>query len=297
MAELTIPASADGQRLDRYLKKALPEVPYVAIQKMLRTGKIRLDGKRAKADARLATGQTLDVPTEGTPKQEGQGAYQLSNADKTLLATITLFEDEHILVLNKPAGLAAQAGSGITKSLDRMLSATYGPDASPKITHRLDKETTGLIVFAKTRAAAQHVTAQFANHAVEKHYLVLLEGQGMDAQGHIRAPLAKQVHAHGSRSVVSEKGDHAHTSYRILTTQNGHTLVDATPHTGRMNQLRAHFAHIGHPIYGDFKYGATNRGALHLHAWKLALTHPSTGKTVSFLAPVPAWAAPFANIL
>jgi 23S rRNA pseudouridine955/2504/2580 synthase len=290
MAELTVPPAADGQRLDRYLKKALPSVPYIAIQKMLRTGKIRLDGKRAKADARLTAGQVLDVPTDNAPKAEGQGAYQLSNADKALLKSITLFEDESILVLNKPAGLAAQAGSGISKSLDRMLAALYGADNAPKLTHRLDRETTGLIVFAKTRAAAQHVTAQFANHEVEKHYLALLEGQGMEKAGHIRAPLAKQSHAHGSRSVVSDDGDPAHTSYTTLGMPDGHTLVDATPHTGRMNQLRVHFAHLGHPIVGDDKYGAATRGPLHLHAWKLTLTHPVTGKRQAFAAPLPEWA-------
>lgn len=291
VANLTVPPSADGQRLDRYLKKALPELPFVAIQKMLRTGRIRVDGKRAKADARLVAGQTLEVPTtDAQPKPAGQGAYQLTKADKTLLESITLHEDEHVLVLNKPAGLAAQAGSGITKSLDRMLAAHYGAANAPKITHRLDKETTGLIVFAKTRAAAAHVTAQFANHQVEKHYLALLEGQGLESSGHIRAPLAKVAHAHGSRSVVREDGDHAHTSYTTLAKPDGHTLVDATPHTGRMNQLRAHFAHVGHPIAGDFKYGAAARGPLHLHAWKLALAHPATGKPVSFVAPPPGWA-------
>lgn len=293
MANLTIPASADGQRLDRYLKKALPQVPYVAIQKMLRTGRIRLDGKRAKADARLTAGQVLEVPTDNTPKPQGEGVYQLSNADKTLLKSITLFEDEHILVLNKPAGLAAQAGSGISKSLDRMLAAMYGASNAPKITHRLDKETTGLIVFAKTRAAAQHVTTQFAEHEVEKHYLALLEGQGMEKAGHIRAPLAKVSHAHGSRSVVDEKGDAAHTSYKVVAMSAGCTLVDAMPHTGRMNQLRAHFAHVGHPVFGDGKYGAAERAPLHLHAWKLALTHPATGKRMGFEAPLPEWALPY----
>jgi 23S rRNA pseudouridine955/2504/2580 synthase len=310
MADLTIPASADGQRLDRYLKSTHPDLPYIAVQKMIRTGRIRVDGKRCKPDQRLVEGQTVNLPDntdrtmrhpdDATPKGQGSGAYQLTNADRALIKSITLFEDEHILVLNKPAGLAAQAGSGHTRSLDRILAALH-PDNPPKLTHRLDRDTTGLIVLAKTRAAAAEVTRRFAERQVEKTYLALLAGRLKGEGGDIRAPLAKQSHAHGSRAVIDgEEGDHAHTSW-VLVGSAGEALhiVQATPHTGRMNQLRAHFAHIGCPIVGDDKYGnrasraaaealhPQGRAPLYLHAWKLALAHPATGARLAFEAPLP----------
>ena len=302
MAEVKIPPSADGQRLDRYLKTARKELPYIAAQKLIRTGKIRVDGKRAKPDQRLAAGQTLSLPDEGAPRPAPakRSVYQLTAADRRMIEHATLHEDEHLLILNKPAGLAAQAGSGVSRSLDRTLAELH-PDNPPKLTHRLDMDTTGIIVLAKTRAAAAEVTRQFAAREVSKTYLALLAGRLKGEWGDIHAPLAKQAHAHGSRAVVDEEGgDAAHTSWLLVGSAEGALhLVEATPHTGRMNQLRAHFAHLGAPIVGDDKYGnavsataaqtlhPAGRAPLYLHAWKLTLTHPITGKRLSLEAPLP----------
>lgn len=299
MGEMVVPVAADGQRLDRWLKKACPDMPYVAVQKLLRTGKIRVDGKKAKGEMRLGTGMVVEIQDAGQRLQVsegGQGAYQVTKADKAMLVGAVVFEDEALLVVNKPAGLAAQAGSGVSRSLDRLVAGVW-PDSPPKLTHRLDKDTTGLIVLAKTRAAAQAVTASFARREVAKVYLALLVGKLPKAVGDIHAPLAKVAHAHGSHAVVREDGDAAHTSWKVVREWDGLTLVEATPHTGRMNQLRVHFAHMGCPLVGDGKYGGEDSvlaakglgfgNTLYLHAWKLGLPHPVTGVRLELVAELP----------
>lgn len=298
MVDLVVPQAADGQRLDRWLKKTCPDMPYVAVQKLLRTGKIRVDGKRAKGEMRLGVGMVVEVMSHEV-KVMGEGAssaYQITRADRALISDNIVFEDDALLVLNKPAGLAAQAGSGVSRSLDRLVVAVW-PDSPPKLTHRLDKDTTGLIVLAKTRAAAQAVTASFAGRDVAKVYLALLVGKMPKEVGDIVAPLAKVAHAHGSHAVVREDGDAAHTSWKVVREFEGLTLVEATPHTGRMNQLRAHFAHVGCPLVGDEKYGGEASVAaakrlgfgksLYLHAWKLGLPHPVTGARLELMAGLP----------
>lgn len=300
MAELVVPPSADGQRLDRFLKSARKDIPYALVQKLARVGKIRVDGKRVKSDARLLAGQVLTLPGVGEAQPPSAATFRLHPKDAAMLAAATVYEDEVLLVLNKPAGLPAQAGPGIAKSLDWMLAARYGAANAPKLTHRLDRDTTGLIVFAKTRAAAQAVTAQFAGRCVEKTYLAVLCARPPEAEGDIVAPLAKQEAGQGSRAVVAAHGDHAHTGYKVVRNlAHGAVLVEATPHTGRMNQLRAHFAHIGCPLAGDFKYGGVaskNCGKMlsgqavppmYLHAWKLALDHPLGGQRLLLTAPLP----------
>ncbi|PIZ31459.1 MAG: RluA family pseudouridine synthase [Alphaproteobacteria bacterium CG_4_10_14_0_8_um_filter_53_9] len=312
-----IPASEEGQRLDRYLKKLVPETPFVALQKLIRKGQVRVDGKRALPNTKLQAGQILRLPpnlSQTTPASAPAPAKQftLSTEEKATLQNAVVYQDAYILVLNKPAGLAAQAGNGITKSLDRWLAALY-PKTPPKLTHRLDRETSGLIVLAFTREAAANLTAQFADHKVEKIYQALLTGilnaqeEGAAATHHIRAPLAKQgsksIIPHSSYGPTTEQPKQAHTSYQIQSHPHlaGHTFtrVNATPHTGRMNQLRAHFAHIGHPIVGDTKYGneqskqaakalhPTGKLPLYLHAAHLSFTHPQTAEKLTFTAPIP----------
>ncbi|MFZ2586914.1 MAG: RluA family pseudouridine synthase [Alphaproteobacteria bacterium] len=299
--KLVIPPIADGQRLDRWLKKALPEVPYVAVQKMLRTGDIRVDGKRAKGDARLVAGQVVEV---GGSRNKGQGArengasvYQITNADKAMLNQAVVYEDDAVLVLNKPAGLAAQAGSGVSRSLDRLVAAMW-PKNPPKLTHRLDKDTTGLIVLAKTRAAAQAVTAAFAGRDVRKTYRVLVVGKVPTPTGVVDAAIAKIAHSYGSHAVVDDlMGDEARTEWRVIADRGPYTLLHAMPYTGRMNQIRVHMAHVGCPLVGDRKYGgeAAEHAAaalgypktLYLHAERLVLPHPVTGQVLELSAPLP----------
>ncbi len=294
---IPVTAAHDGQRLDRLIKAIRKDIPFPAVQKLIRTGKIRVDGQKAKPDARVKIGQIVTLvdanPIPHTSNPATPRQYPLTRADRAMLAEAVLYEDDALLVINKPAGLATQAGSGITRSLDRLMVGVYGPEKAPKLTHRLDKDTSGVIVLAKTREVAATLTRGFAERDVGKLYLALVEGHLNQPNGHIRAPLAKAQHAHGSRAVVRADGDHAHTEWRVVSPLGPHTLIEAIPHTGRMNQIRAHLAHIGHPLVGDSKYGATGlERNLHLHAYRLTFTHPMTGKQLDFVAPAPAWAQP-----
>lgn len=302
----------DGQRLDRFLKKNVPQVPFIGLQKMLRQGKIRVNGNKAKGESRLSAGDilTLPPPTAAAPTDTSHSAYQVQEADFAMLETATVYEDGALLVLNKPAGLPAQAGGGQVRSLDRILAGAYGAEKAPKLTHRLDKETTGLIVCAKNRTMAAAMAALFAEkteaartgkgHApVTKTYLACVVGALPGPAGHVRAPIAKV----GPFAKVSPQGDPAHTTWAHLRTftQGGVTfhLLACTPHTGRMNQIRVHMAHIGLPLVGDDKYGSDAlkqagkalhpKGAipLYLHAWKLAFPHPQSHIPLTLQAPLP----------
>lgn len=296
LGTLTVSATNAGQRLDRLLKASFPTVPYIAVQKLIRTGKVRINGIKAKADARLNEAdaitfpQNLKSPTERlnpSGPQRTSNPYQLTKADLHWLESATLFEDDCLLVLNKPAGLPAQAGGSQTRSLDRILAAAYGEQKAPKLTHRLDRETTGIIVCAKTRTAAAHITNQFAQRQVQKTYLALIQGNLKGNQGEIRAPILKV----GAIAKVSPQGDAAHTTWQLISHHPNNThLVRCTPHTGRMNQLRVHFAHLGCPIVGDDKYArqSSSKIPLHLHAQTITFTHPKTGQNLTFNAPLPA---------
>lgn len=295
-----------GQRLDRWLKAVFADVPYIGLQKLIRQGKVRINDVKAKADARLAAGDKVTYPTDfgarGQKRTAKGAAYHASGADMAMLEQCTVFEDEAMLVLNKPAGLPAQAGGGQVRSLDRILESVYGEKA-PKLVHRLDRETTGLIVCAKNRAMAAALTAQFAARETEKTYLSVVVGKLPDTSGQINANIAKV----GPFAKVDKKGDTAHTSWQWLASNGDLHLLTCVPHTGRMNQLRVHLAHIGLPMLGDDKYGNASVKAagkmvhgggnipLYLHAWKLVIAHPKTGKALHLEAPLPEHVATFAR--
>ncbi|HEX2859006.1 MAG TPA: RluA family pseudouridine synthase [Alphaproteobacteria bacterium] len=296
---LTITASDAGQRLDRFLKNRFPMIPYGAIQKWLRKGDVRINGKRAKPDARLEENDELRLPPQAmaAPPKKNEGVYTVTHADRDMVKKALVFEDEAILVLNKPAGLGAQAGDGQTRSLDRILAGIYGADNAPKLVHRLDRETTGVMVLAKTRAAAAALGEQFKGRDVSKEYLVLAVGKlAGQTSGVIDVNLAKK----GPMAVAGGEGDVAQTRWKVLASggeeENLHVIL-AEPLTGRMNQIRAHLAHIGLPLVGDGKYGGPQArelarrlltpNVLYLHAWKLALSHPVTGKPCRWEAEAP----------
>lgn len=293
-----------GQRLDRWLKGIFPDVPYIAVQKLVRTGKVRVDGVKAQAAARLEAGNVVTYPADFTGgERKGAGlAYQASSADMEMLEECTLYDDAAMLVLDKPAGLPTQAGGGQVRSLDRIFESVYGEKA-PKLVHRLDRETTGLLVCAKTRTMAAALTAQFAGRDIGKEYLAIVVGKLPAQKGEIREPIAKA----GPFARVDASGDHAHTSWRWLASDGDLHLLACVPHTGRMNQLRVHLSHIGLPMLGDDKYGndmvkaagknvvEQGRAPLYLHAWKLRLEHPQTHETMHFEARLPAHFAAMAT--
>lgn len=290
----TIAPTDAGQRLDRYLKRVCPGVPFVGLQKAIRTGLVRVNGRKAPMDLRLQARDVVALPPSFGAPAIATAAYVPTKAEAAALRQAVVYDDAQLLVLNKPQGLAAQAGGGVVKSLDRLLAALYGADRAPKLVHRLDRETSGLIVCGKTRTAAAALSAQWAGREVRKGYLALVLAQRLPPKGSMREPLAKR----GPLAVVGPQGDPAHTVWvRLGAVEPGVWLVLASPLTGRMNQLRAHFAHHGWPLVGDDKYGdfALTKPAgkrlgtgLALHAWQLQLTHPVSGRALALQAPLPA---------
>lgn len=302
LARLKVAEADSGQRIDRLLKNRFADVPYVAIQKLLRQGRVRVNGSKIKPDARVTAGDELTFPADFGTRSPGpktaaaQSVFTPTDADVEMVARATVYEDKALLVLNKPAGLPAQAGGGQTRSLDRILAAIYGEEKAPKLVHRLDRETTGLIVCAKNRTTAAALSAQFAGREVEKEYLALVTGPLPGARGKITHPILKV----GALARVDAKGDAATSTWKLLHSFSATLhLISCTPHTGRMNQLRVHFAHAGFPIVGDDKYAfqqakaaarmlhATGPLPLYLHAWHLRIKNPLNNQAVSFTAPPP----------
>jgi 23S rRNA pseudouridine955/2504/2580 synthase len=302
----------EGLRLDRWFKERFPALAFGHLQKLCRTGQIRVDGARAKTATRLSAGMVVRVPplkdeSEGAVDEDGVAAPAVhrptaSDKDAEFLRSITIFEDRDVLVLNKPFGLAVQGGSGTTRHVDGMLAAlTDGQGQKPRLVHRIDKDTAGVLVTAKTRLAASELARVFRSRAARKVYWALVPGVPRVKQGRISTYLAKGEGdgPEGERMQVAEHGDagasHALTYYAVVD-HAGHKLawLSLKPVTGRTHQLRAHAAHIGHPIVGDPKYfnvenwelpgGIQNR--LHLLARRLVLPLPS-GDMLDVSAPLP----------
>ncbi len=293
-----------GMRLDRWFKAHYPGLSFVQLQKLLRSGQVRLDGKRAEASDRISYGQAIRVPPLATdaktaPKRDlVPGANE---ADATFIRSIIIYEDDDVLVLNKPAGLAVQGGSGLTKHVDKMLESLADRHGNvPRLVHRIDRETSGCLVVAKRKAIAGKLTAAFRSREAKKTYWALVAGVPKPAQGRISTYLAKGEDEKGDDKMhVARHGDdgasHAVTYYAIVD-QAGQQLswLSMKPVTGRTHQLRAHAAHIGHPIVGDPKYfnkqnwdlpgGMQNR--LHLLARRIIIPHPKGGM-LDVTAPLP----------
>ncbi len=291
-----------GQRLDRYLRRKYPHLSQGRIQKLLRTGQIRVDGKRCEASLKLAVGQVVRIPplgeAENTP--EGQAApRRLSPADEKQLAALkraVLLDDRDVLVLDKPAGLAVQGGSGLgERHLDALLDGFAKDGERPRLVHRLDKDTTGVLVLARSRPAAQALTESFRLRETRKYYLALVKGELLPASGKIDMRLAKRGLKGQEKMEVADDGDRAVSLYRVLDRLGkAATLVALWPQTGRTHQLRAHMAAMGCPIVGDGKYGGGDcsklpgslGAAMLLHAWRIVIPHPRKGM-IDVSAPVP----------
>jgi 23S rRNA pseudouridine955/2504/2580 synthase len=298
--KVTISADESGMRVDRFLQARIPDLSFARIQRAIRKGEVRVDGKRVDANDRLEPGQRVRIPplrAAAPPRLSGDGA-----ADKTLdfLKSITLYEDADVLVLNKPMGLAVQGGSGTTRHLDGMLEAMRDAHGQrPRLVHRLDKDTAGCLLVAKTRFAAAALAKSFRSRSARKIYWALVAGVPKPRQGRISTFLAKEQREEESMMRIARHGEegasHAVTYYAVVDTA-GPALawLSLKPVTGRTHQLRAHMAHIGHPIVGDAKYfsrenwqlpgGMQNR--LHLLARRVAVPHPRGG-VIDVTAPLP----------
>jgi len=295
------PVSPDDgdSRLDRWLRRYHPGLSQGVIQKLCRTGQIRVDGKRVEASTRVVPGQVVRVP----PIQPGTtGAATRSSPtdprDARDLQERVLYRDDQVLVLDKPFGLAVQGGPGIARNLDGMLDAlAFDAPERPKLVHRLDRDTTGVLVLARTQAAASFLAAAFRGREAIKLYLAICIGRLTPLQGEINAPLAKRPGLRGERVVVAAHGDsdaaRALTTWRTLDSAGRRaTLAELSPHTGRTHQLRVHCAALGCPILGDAKYGGADAvwegfpTKLHLHAHAIRIPHPSGG-ILDAAAPLP----------
>ena len=278
-----VPEAEDGSRLDRYLRRLVPGLTQGPVEKMLRSGLIRLDGAKAKPATRLEAGQELrlpphlrDAPVDVAPSQTAPKATpQL----RRQFEDMCLAQGDDWIAINKPSGLAVQGGSGTRRHVDGMLQALgEGNDDRMRLVHRIDKDTSGLLLLAKDRSGARHLTRAFQQQEMEKTYLALVTGSPPEAM-EMRGALMKRGGSGAEMMAVDPAGQPAHSSLRLIERAGVKmALVALRPRTGRTHQLRVHMAHEGHPIIGDGKYGgaASHPGGgiatrLHLHAWRLRL--------------------------
>ena len=295
----------DGLRLDRWFKSHFPLVTHGFLQKLLRTGQVRVNSKRVKADLRLEAGAEIRVPhtvrDSAKPKPSLKPPPGLSKADRTFIERMILFEDEHVLVLNKPFGIAVQGGTGTSRHIDGLLAGMEDRFGDrPRLVHRLDRDTTGVLLVAKTRSGAAKLGRIFQTRSAAKTYWALVKGVPRPPQGKVEAALVKASGPDGDRVRKALPGEqeaamHATTHYSVIDrVASKAAWVSLKPVTGRQHQLRAHMALIGHPIVGDNKYdGGLDLPAeniepkLHLHARRLLLPHPSGEGRIDVTAPLP----------
>ncbi|MEM9710345.1 MAG: RluA family pseudouridine synthase [Pseudomonadota bacterium] len=314
--EVTVAEGDGAQRLDRWFRRQFPHVPQGRIEKLCRKGEIRVDGGRVRASTRVAEGQVVRVPPLPESHDDAPRPAEISEADRAMIEAAVIWRDDHILALNKPPGLPTQGGTGQTRHVDGLAEALRFGGEKPRLVHRLDKDTSGVLLLARTRAVAAALAEAFQSRETRKIYWAAVAGQPKPAMGTIRYGLVK-AGGHGAKgegekmraihpeAVADTPGaKRATTDYAVLShLGNRVSWAALVPITGRTHQLRAHMAEMGHPIVGDGKYGGSGQenlgdgwgaglgGALskklHLHARHLSLTHPVTGQRVTLTAPLP----------
>lgn len=315
------PEDADT-RLDRWFSRLFPQVAQGQLQKLLRTGQIRVDGRRAEAGTRLQAGQMVRIPPLPDPVAK-PARPAVSEKDAETLRRLILYKDEWVIALDKPAGLAVQGGTGLDKHLDGMLDSLALDGERPKLVHRLDRDTSGVLLLARNRQAAQRLTRSFHERRTRKYYWAVTIGVPRIHQGKVDAPLAKLAGrkgeveerggaARGNRAgstamrrdgarrermeIDEELGQPATTLYQVVDHAMKAAWVALWPLTGRTHQLRAHMEAIGTPILGDHKYDERTSEItlpepprrLHLHARRLILPHPRGQGSIDVTSPLPA---------
>lgn len=278
----------DGQRLDRWFLNRYPSLTFGTLSKLMRSGQIRLEGKRVKGGERIAKGNAIRIPPalRDVSVQKPPLVRPVSAKEEELIKKMIIHSDNHLVALNKPAGLAVQGGSGIKMSLDRLLPLLKKTkdNQTPRLVHRLDKDTSGVLVVARTVAAARFLTRVFHDRTSIKIYWAVVKGVPKPLQGRIDTALIKGYDGKQEKSLIDNEGKRAITFYRVLeTVANKAAWVALKPITGRTHQLRAHMAHLNCPILGDGKYGGREafigglNQKLHLHARAIRLPTPEGG--------------------
>ncbi len=287
----TVSEDDDGIRLDRWFKRNMPDVSFNMVSRWSRTGQLRLDGEKAAPGDRVGVGQEIRFPSPtAAPSRPGKPQptrQPLSEDEVQFVRDMVIYEDPTAFVLNKPPGLATQGGTKTTQHLDRLLDGLADDRGRPKLVHRLDKDTSGALLVARTARAAGHFAKAFSGRTAKKVYWALVVGVPETSEGTIDAPLAKQPGTGGEKMHVDqEHGLPARTRWRTIDhAGNRASWVELQPLTGRTHQLRAHMAAIGHPIVGDSKYGGPDAlltggisRKLHLHARRIRIDAPGGGK-------------------
>jgi 23S rRNA pseudouridine955/2504/2580 synthase len=296
----TVSEDDDGIRLDRWFKRHMPEVSFNIVSRWARTGQLRLAGKRVVPGDRIEAGQEIRIPPlEATPARTARPQPKrepLTDDEAQFVRDMVIFESPDAFVLNKPPGLATQGGTKTHQHLDRLLDGLAGESGRPKLVHRLDKDTSGALLVARSARSAGHFAKAFSGRTARKVYWALVVGVPDADQGVIDAPLAKQPGTGGEKMHVdAEHGLPAKTRWRVIERAgNRAAWVELQPLTGRTHQLRAHMAAIGHPIVGDAKYGGAEAfltggisRKLHLHARQIRIDAPQGGK-IDVTAELPA---------
>jgi 23S rRNA pseudouridine955/2504/2580 synthase len=284
---LYVDAGEDGTRVDRWFKRRWPHLNHIQLNKLFRSGQVRVDGSRVKADTKLAAGSQGRVPPLPDAPDPDEKLV-LSKRDIAFAKSLVLYEDEEVLALNKPAGLAVQGGTKTTHHIDKLLSAWGEGVDRPKLVHRLDRDTSGVLLLGKTPAAAARLSGSFAKRKAQKTYWAIVQGNPHPVEGVIELHLAKRGVGDRELVVPAEPKDKdaqpAETEFVSISRAGPRvTFMALRPHTGRTHQLRAHMKAIGHPILGDPKYSDEKSAQLseglklQLHARSVMLPHPSVG--------------------
>lgn len=288
---LVVDAAEDGIRLDRWFRRRWPHISAIQVQKLARSGQIRVDGGRAKADTRLAAGASIRVPPLPEAEEQAERKQGLSDRDAAYARSLVLYEDDLVIALNKPSGLAVQGGTKTTRHVDRLLSAWGEGLERPRLVHRLDRDTSGVLLLGKGPEAAKRLAGAFARRQAKKTYWAIVIGNPKPPAGIIDMPLKKTGHNDFEMVRPADPKEHgaepAETAY-VTVSRAAHRAawMALRPFTGRTHQLRAHMMAIGHPILGDPKYCDETSTALsgplklQLHARRIELDHPGGGKLI-----------------
>src|SRR5574343_1028903 len=297
VAHVVITEEEQGQRLDNFLIRRCKGVPKSHIYRILRSGEVRVNSKRVDANYRLCSGDDVRIPPMRIAERPQN---EVDEAAKTRVDLPVIYEDEAMLVIDKPEGIAVHGGSGVSFGVIDALRRQRPQAKFLELAHRLDRETSGILLVGKKRSALTALHDMFREHGAgaDKRYLVLVKGRWMNETQHVKAPLFKYLLDNGERrvSVDAERGKPSHTVFRLLARWPEMSLLEAQLKTGRTHQIRVHLAHLGFPILGDEKYGdfALNKNLkrdglkrMALHAWRIAFRHPLAATPMTCVAPMP----------